>query len=398
MAIVLTFHGAARQVTGSCFLLQSARCRFLVHRGMFQGLAAVERNAGPLAFDPRELDFVRLTHAHVDHSGLLPRLAADGFTEQIYARAATADLLAIMLPDSAYLQQMATERAARTPRPLEQGPVRQPIYSLADVATCLRQFVAVPYDAPFEPKHGVRCQLRDAGHVLGSAIVELWIGRKKPVFSGDLGQPGRPIVRDAGVIECADVVVVESTHGNRDHQSRDVMPDELVAVVNRTLDKKRGNVIVPSFAVRRTRELLYFFAVLSGAGRPRNLRIFVDSPMATRVTEVTAKHFRIYGEEAQRHFRCVVIDGVSDAATTGQLAPAAVKPQPAPTSAGPGHPRHAEQHPRGNAQPCLLTVGSPASTRDNPMRRNLVRLNRVSHDPEHPAVARNRNPDPGPSP
>jgi len=164
VAIDLTFHVAARHVTGSCFLLQSARCRFLVDCGMFQRLAAVERNAGPLAFDPRELDFVLLTHAHVDHSGLLPRLAADGFTEPTYATAATADLLAIMLPHSAYLQQMATERAARTPRLLKQGPVRQPIYSLADVATCLRQVVAAPCDAPFEPKHGLRCQLRDAGH------------------------------------------------------------------------------------------------------------------------------------------------------------------------------------------------------------------------------------------
>jgi len=122
MAIDLTFHGAARQVPGSCFLLQSARCRFLVHRGMFQGLAAVEGNAGPLAFDPRELDLVLLTHAHVDPSGLLPRLAADGYTGPTHATAATADLLAIMLPDSAYLQQTATERAARTPRSLEQGP------------------------------------------------------------------------------------------------------------------------------------------------------------------------------------------------------------------------------------------------------------------------------------
>lgn len=164
MAIDLTFHGAARQVTGSCFLLQSARCRFLAHRGMFQGLAAVERNVGPLAFDPRELAFVLLAHAHVDHGGLLPRLAADGYTGPTHATAATADLLAIMLPDSAYLQQTATERAARTPRSLEQGPVRQTVYSLADVATCLRQIVAAPCDAPFEPKHGLRCQLRDPGH------------------------------------------------------------------------------------------------------------------------------------------------------------------------------------------------------------------------------------------
>jgi len=122
VAIDLTFHVAARHVTGSCFLLQSARCRFLVDCGMFQRLATVERNAGPLAFDPRELDFVLLPHAHVDHGGLLPRLATDGFTEPIYATAATADLLAIMLPDSAYLQQLATERAARTPKLLKQGP------------------------------------------------------------------------------------------------------------------------------------------------------------------------------------------------------------------------------------------------------------------------------------
>ena len=164
MAIDLTFHGAARQVTGSCFLLQSARCRFLAHRGMFQGLAAVERNVGPLAFDPRELALVPLAHAHVDHGGLLPRLAADGYTGPTHATAATADLLAIMLPGSAYLQQMATERAHALRGCSSKGLVRRPICSLADVATRLRQVVAAPCDAPFEPKHGLRCQLRDAGH------------------------------------------------------------------------------------------------------------------------------------------------------------------------------------------------------------------------------------------
>jgi metallo-beta-lactamase family protein len=303
MAIDLTFHGAARQVTGSCFLVRAACGCFLVDCGMFQGLGAVERNAKPFAFDPRTLDFVLLSHAHLDHSGLLPRLAAQGFTGPIYATAATADLLAIMLPDSAYLQQMATERAARTPRLLKQGLVRPPIYSLADVERCLLQVATVPYDEPFEPKKGIRCRLRDAGHILGSAIIELWIDGKKLVFSGDLGQPGRPIVRDPTMIESAGVLVVESTYGNRDHKSLDATLDELVAVVNRTLDSKRGNVIVPAFAVGRTQELLYYFTQLSRAGRFRNLRIFVDSPMATRVTAVTAKHFRVFDEAATRHFR-----------------------------------------------------------------------------------------------
>lgn len=299
----LTFCGAASEVTGSAHLFEVGGRRFLVDCGMFQGsreLAAL--NARDWPFAPRELDCVVLTHAHIDHSGLLPRLAREGFGGPVYATPATRDLIGVMLRDSAHLQAAEAERAQRHPRP-GRTPF-EALYSLDDVERLLGQVRTLPYDVERELLPGARLRFRDAGHILGSAIVELWLEesgrRRKVVVSGDLGQPGRPILRDPTPIADADVLLCESTYGNRDHKPLGPTIDELVEVVNRTLNEKRGNVLVPAFAVGRTQELLYWFERLSADGRLGSLDVFVDSPMATQVTEITARHFELFDAEARR--------------------------------------------------------------------------------------------------
>lgn len=299
----LTFCGAAGEVTGSAYLFEVGGRRFLVDCGMFQGsreLAALNSRAWPFA--PRDLDCVVLTHAHIDHSGLLPRLAREGFSGPVYATPATRDLVGVMLPDSAHLQAAEAERAKRHPRP-GRTPF-EALYTLDDVERLLAQVRTIPYDVERELFPGARVRFRDAGHILGSASVELWLedaGRRcKVVVSGDLGQPGRPILRDPTPIAEADVLLCESTYGNRDHKPLEPTIDELVEVVNRTLNEKRGNVLVPAFAVGRTQELLYWFERLSAEGRLGPLDVFVDSPMATQVTEITARHLELFDEEAKR--------------------------------------------------------------------------------------------------
>lgn len=295
----LTFCGAAGQVTGSCFLFETEACRFLVDCGMFQGNRETRAyNLAPFAFDPRALDFIVLTHAHIDHSGLLPRLHACGFRGPVYTTAATRDLLEVMLPDSAYLQQMEAERAVRHGRDFVAA------YSVEDARAVLSLVKPVEYQRRFAPRPGVSVQLHDAGHIIGSAIVELDLsepGRtRKVVVSGDLGQPGRPIVRDPALIAQADVLLLESTYGNRDHRPLSQTLDELVAALERALGQRQGVVLVPAFAVGRTQEFLYYLNRLNREGRVPATHVFVDSPMATEVTAITARHFELFDEEARR--------------------------------------------------------------------------------------------------
>jgi metallo-beta-lactamase family protein len=279
--------------------METDACRFLVDCGLFQGGRMTRaQNYESFAFDPHRLDFVILTHAHLDHSGLLPRLSAAGFTGPVYTTPATRDLLQVLLPDSAHLQKVEAERAARTGRDFIA------MYGIEEVNALLKQVHPVPYDQLFEPAAGVQVRLRDAGHILGSAIAELWIkerGRtRKVVVSGDLGQPGRPIVRDPAIVTEADVLLLESTYGDRDHKPLPQTLDELVATLKRGLTERRGVVLVPSFAVGRTQEFLYYLNQLVREGRLSALTVFVDSPMATAVTAITARHFELFDEEARR--------------------------------------------------------------------------------------------------
>ncbi len=303
----LTFHGASRQVTGSCFLVESDKLKFIVDCGMFQGgRAADELNRRFPRFDPEDIDFVLLTHAHIDHSGLLPRLCALGYKGPIHCTRATADLLGVLLPDSAFIQEKEAEWAnydKRKTRKRHQNELA-PLYTVTQAREAVKRVKGVGYDKEIQPHPRVRVKFRDAGHILGSAILEVWVeegGRtKKLVFSGDLGMPGRPILNDPTPIESADVLLVESTYGNRLHKSLAETVDELAEAVNDTLTRKKGNVIIPAFAVGRTQDLLYLLMDLVRQGRlPRNLAVFVDSPMAKAATEITLRHGELMDEESR---------------------------------------------------------------------------------------------------
>lgn len=302
----VTFLGAAREVTGSCYLVETESARFLVDCGMFQGgREAPARNRRPFGFEPRALDFVLLTHAHIDHSGLLPRLTREGFNGPVYTTTATAELLGIMLPDSAHIQETDARRVVRRRKvSARTSPALSLLYTVQDAEDCLQQLSPVAYDEWLTPHTSVSCRFRDAGHILGSAIIEIRVteGGKTTtlVFSGDLGQPGRPILRDPTSIEEADVLFIESTYGNRAHKDQAATLDELVQVIEHTLHVKRGNVIVPAFAVGRTQEVIYHLHQLTRQGRLRDLDIFVDSPMASAVSRVTMKHVALFDEAAQR--------------------------------------------------------------------------------------------------
>ena len=306
----LTFLGAAREVTGSSYLVEADGVRFLVDCGMFQGGRETRaKNQRAFSFDPRDIDFVILTHAHIDHSGLLPRLVALGFKGKIHTTRATCDLLAVMLPDSAHIQEKEAEYAnvdrfrRDRDRRDKAAPARDiaPLYTVAQAQASLKRLNPVDYDLEIAPHPQVRCTFRDAGHILGSAIVEVWVGegarRRKIVFSGDLGQPARPLLRDPTPIFEADYLVVESTYGNRDHKSMEATQDELVEAINDTIERKGGNVIIPAFAVGRTQDMLYLLADLTRQARIPKLSVFVDSPMATAATEITFRHMELLDAE-----------------------------------------------------------------------------------------------------
>lgn len=337
MQPTLTFLGGVGEVTGSCALVQAEGLRFLVDCGMFQGGREAEaKNRRRFDFDPASIDFVLLTHAHIDHSGLLPRLVAAGFGGPVHATAATADLAGVMLRDAAHIQQKEAEWADRasarsrraraaayraahaSPHPVHgEERVRRggepPLYTLADAEATIAQFQRHAYDRPFHPHPQVEVTLRDAGHILGSAILDIRLdGSARPhrlVFSGDLGQPGHPVVRDATRMTAADTLVVESTYGNRLHRSLGDTIEELVTVLRTTLAHRRGNVVIPSFAVGRTQDLLVLLAQLARDGRLPSMDIYVDSPMATAATRITLQHLSELDEQAGSLVRWLQSDG-----------------------------------------------------------------------------------------
>jgi len=298
----LSFLGAAREVTGSCYLVEAHNLRFLVDCGMVQGgRTAAARNREPFPFDPASIDFVLLTHAHIDHSGLLPKLTRAGFKGPIHATPATVDLLGVMLPDSAHIQESDAQREARR---FKQKTVVPPLYTLPDAHECLQQVRGIAYDREFAPRVGVRVRFRDAGHILGSAIIEVWVTEyghtTKIVFSGDLGQPGRPILRDPTPIEDTDILVIESTYDDRLHKDFLATEEDMVRIVEETLFERGGNVIVPAFAVGRTQEVLCHLHRLTREGRLRQPKVFVDSPMATEATRITREHLELFDEQAKQ--------------------------------------------------------------------------------------------------
>lgn len=305
----LTFLGGAGMVTGSSYLIETEYCTFMLDYGMFQGGKEEEAlNEEVPRFAPNELDFVVLSHAHIDHSGRLPLLVKQGFTGPIYATKPTVDLVQIMLLDSAKIQEQDVEWENRK-RQRSGKPKLEPLYGTEDAERALRYFVPQFYDAMVHPHDSVRIRFQDAGHILGSAIVELWItesaGTTKLVFSGDLGMPNKPIIRDPSFIESSDYLIMESTYGNTVHEPHQQAFERLMQIITETAHQN-GTVIIPAFSVGRTQELIYQMNNwYENADLPEEQRIpiYVDSPMAVRATEAFRNNSMFYDEDAQALIR-----------------------------------------------------------------------------------------------
>ena len=292
--------GAAREVTGSCYVVEVGETRFLVDCGMHQGGdKEFAMNFEPFPFDPLSLDFVVVTHAHIDHTGRLPRLVKEGFKKPIYSTPATCDLVEIMLLDSAYIQEMEAEWQTRKAERAGRQAV-EALYDQDDARRAIALLKPVDYAQPTQLAPGVTVTFHDAGHILGSAFLALELeerGEKvKVLFSGDVGQPRQPIIRDPEVIVDTDYLVMESTYGDRLHE-RNGEPEDQLAAILKEAKRTGGNVIIPAFAVGRTQELLFFLRdILDKQGL--DMPVYVDSPLASRATEIYRRHPEAFDEEA----------------------------------------------------------------------------------------------------
>nr|WP_296085932.1 MBL fold metallo-hydrolase [uncultured Blautia sp.] len=298
----ITFIGATHEVTGSCYYLEAAGKKFLVDCGMEQGPDYYENQEIPVKGS--DLDFVLLTHAHMDHSGNLPAIYAKGFQGPVYATQATCHLCDIMLRDSAHIQMFEAEWRNRKGR--RQGkPEFIPAYTMEDALGVLQNFVPCPYEKTITPAEGIRVRFVDAGHLLGSASIEVIINEdgkeKKIVFSGDIGNLNQPLIKDPVYLHDADYVVMESTYGDRSHGDRPDYVGLLSEVIQRTFDRG-GSVVIPSFAVGRTQEMLYFIRQIKEEGRVHghdNFKVYVDSPLANEATTIFNEHiYDCFDEEA----------------------------------------------------------------------------------------------------
>ena len=308
----ITFLGATKTVTGSNFLVEGAGKKFLVDCGMWQGKAEDElKNTQEFQYDPKEIDFMLLTHAHIDHSGRIPKLYNEGFRNPVYAHKATCDLCALMLPDSGHIQGM--ESQWKNKKRLRKGePTIPPMYTAEDAARCLEIFKPVNYDEVIEITPEIHVRYNDAGHMLGSSIIELWVkeGDKetKTVFTGDIGNNDIPLLSSPTMIEDTDYLVMESTYGSRLHMQNDKKAEIFLDVVSETLDNG-GTVVIPSFAVGRTQEILYEVNKLKDENKDEEFRrkykklmkapVYVDSPLAISATEVFRENTDLFDDETK---------------------------------------------------------------------------------------------------
>ena len=293
----LTFIGAAHEVTGSCHYLEACGKRILVDYGMEQGVNVFEN--AELPAEEALIDYVLLTHAHVDHSGLLPLLYARGFRGQVLTTEATADLCSIMLRDCAHIQMQEAEWKNRKAKRSTNNEQIQPLYTMEDADGVIKCIVPCRYDRRIELCEGITIRFTDIGHLLGSASIEVWVNErgneKKLVFSGDIGNIDQPLIKDPAYTDDADYVIMESTYGDRIHSAEH--PDyvhELAAILKETFDKG-GNVVIPSFAVGRTQEMLYFFRQIKAEGLVEgypDFPVYVDSPLRWRQPAFSIKTLR----------------------------------------------------------------------------------------------------------
>ncbi|MGE4260922.1 MBL fold metallo-hydrolase RNA specificity domain-containing protein [Shewanella fodinae] len=304
MTMTLQCLGATGEVTGSCHLLELNGAQLLLDCGLIQGGKKDElRNQDPFAFDPHTLTAVVLSHAHIDHSGRLPLLMKRGYDGPIYTQKATAELCAFMLRDAASLQQRQVER--ENEKRLKQDlPPLAPLFDDQDVDNVLRHFVPLEYGVRFEPVPGISVCLSDAGHILGSAMLELWLDdgccQKKLVFSGDLGRAGMPILRDPTLIDAADLVLMESTYGDRSHRSWQATLEELKAIFAKAISESRGNILIPAFSVGRAQELLYLFHLYAKEWDLGRWQVCLDSPMAIEATKVYVRNYPLMDDDFRR--------------------------------------------------------------------------------------------------
>ena len=300
----ITFHGAACTTTGSMHLIETDRQRILLDCGLYQGrrAEAADSNAH-LPFDPKSLAHVILSHAHIDHSGNLPTLVKNGYAGEIHCTPATHDLANLMLRDSAHIQEQ--DAAYLNQKTSRRGlPKVEPLYTAVDAENALQRFIGHAYDQPFSLDDSGHVILRDAGHILGSAITVLELQDQERTirvgFSGDLGRPNAPILRDPAIVTGLDYLIIESTYGNREHLSFEQAAQELAHAVRETV-ARGGKVVIPAFAVERTQELLYYLHLQTEAGDVPRVPIFVDSPLAIDATNVFRLHLECFDDEMRQH-------------------------------------------------------------------------------------------------
>jgi len=302
----ISFLGATRIVTGANFLIETRSTKFLIDCGLFQGSKPITRmNYELFCFNPEEIDFMVLSHAHIDHSGRVPKLIKEGFKGNIYSTKATADLCSIMLPDSGHIQEIENEWDNRKRRRSGEK-LREPLYTKKEAEGSLRFFKPVLYDQKIELNQDIALRFRDAGHILGSSIIELWIKEDnretKLVFSGDLGRRDRPILRDPYLIEEADYIIVESTYGNRVHNPSQDDAQKLISIINNTV-KRDGNVVIPSFAIERAQDIIYelnkyYNEYIKTEDRDfLNVPVYIDSPLTVSATEIFLRNPDCFDEE-----------------------------------------------------------------------------------------------------
>ena len=309
----ITFLGATKTVTGSNYLIEAAGKKFLVDCGLWQGRKELEEeNFQDFEFNPAEIDFVLLTHAHIDHSGRIPKLYKEGFRNKVYAHKATCDLCALMLPDSGHIQEMECEWKNR--KRMRKGlPAREPLYTAEQAVRCLEIFRPVNYDEIVEITPEIHVRYNDAGHMLGSSVIELWVNedgkQTKTVFTGDLGNNDIPLLSEPTMIDDADYLVMESTYGSRIHEKNELKAEMFLDIVSETIDKK-GTVVIPSFAVGRTQEILYELNKIKETKNDEEflrkyetlmkVPVYVDSPLAISATEVFRENMNLFDEQTQK--------------------------------------------------------------------------------------------------
>ena len=299
----IEFLGAARTVTGSCYIVKDEDFTIMVDCGMFQGKNELKtRNFLPLIHTPTKIDALIVTHAHIDHSGLIPNLVKKGFYGNIYCTRATADLCSVMLPDSAHIQEMDTRFMNKRNRQMGREEI-PPLYTVEDAENCMKNFVPVSYGEIIDIHPRIQIRFRDAGHILGSAFVEMWIDeggkKKKIVFSGDIGPGHQALIRDPEIVEDADVLLVESTYGNRLHKSKEDTYAEFRDIIEQ-IRKTGGNIVIPAFAIERTQEIIYTLDKLFKNGEIPPLDVYIDSPLAISATEIFKKNADCFDEETRK--------------------------------------------------------------------------------------------------